>query len=75
MRFLTTFLAAMAISTALLVGSAFWIGAPHQGMQSTGLTAATVLGTDGMAPIARPSDQGAVASEDAIIGVAVGDQG
>ena len=75
MSCLTTFLTAIAVCTALLVGTAFWIDVPHHEAQSTGLTAATVLGTDGMAPIARPSDSGAVASEGDIIGVAVGDQG
>lgn len=71
MRFLTTFLAATAVCTALLVGSAYWIDAPHHEPQSTGLTAATVLGTDGVEPVGRPSDPGTVASG----GVAASDQG
>ncbi|TXM95528.1 hypothetical protein [Methylobacterium sp. WL116] len=73
MRFLTTTMTAMAVCTAFLVGAAFWIDAPDRNVQSTGLTAATVLGTDGMAPLARPSDPGAVASGYA--DVVVGDQG
>jgi len=46
MRFLTTLLMVTCICTGLLVGAAFWIDAPGRVMPSTGLTAATILGTD-----------------------------
>ena len=58
----TTPLTAIAVCMGLLVGAALGIDAPDRNTRSTGPTAATVLGTDGTAPLGRLSDPEAVAS-------------
>ncbi|WP_342165408.1 hypothetical protein [Methylobacterium sp. SD21] len=75
MKFLTTLLYALAACTALLVGTGLWIDAPRNEMQSTGLTAATVLGTDVTAPLVGAPAPGSVASDVAGNGVMTDVQG
>lgn len=77
MRSLTTFMAAIAVCTVLLFCTAYWIDAPPSVAPSTGLTAATVLGTDGMVPVDGPSasGRGTVASEGPVDSVPSGVQG
>ncbi|UIY43560.1 hypothetical protein [Methylobacterium radiotolerans] len=75
MKFLTTVLYALAACAALLVGTGFWIDAPRREMQSTGLTAATVLGTDVTARPTGALAPGAVASGVASVGVTAGVEG
>ncbi|WP_267358570.1 MULTISPECIES: hypothetical protein [unclassified Methylobacterium] len=77
MRFLTTVLAAMAVCTLLLIGTAYRVGAPVGPAPSTGLTAATVLGTDGMPSASGPSETypEPVAAAGRADGATSGDQG
>ncbi|GJD87272.1 hypothetical protein BHAOGJBA_0772 [Methylobacterium hispanicum] len=70
MRLLTTLLAVIAACTALLVGVGLWIDAPRHEMQSTGLTAATILGIDDASAPAHSSASGVVD-----LGVAAGGEG
>lgn len=73
MRFLTTFLYALAVCMAFLVGAGLWIDAPRHEMQSTGLTAATILGTDGTSPPAGAP--GTVSSGVIDVGLLAGNEG
>lgn len=75
MKFLKTLLYTLAACTALLVGAGLWTDAPRQEMQSTGLTAATILGTTVTILPAGSSAPGAVASGVLAIKVANGDEG
>lgn len=75
MKFLKTLLYTLAACTALLVGAGAWIDAPRQEMQSTGLTAATVLGTTVTMLPAGSSASGAVTSGVLADKVADGDEG
>ena len=52
MRAVTTFLYAVAVCTALLAGASLWAGPMPAGADArpTGLTTATVLGSDGTQP-------------------------
>jgi hypothetical protein len=54
MRFLATVLTATVICAILLVAVAYRIGAQPDAQPRTGLTAATVLGTDDMSTVREP---------------------
>ncbi|MGU3464542.1 hypothetical protein ACLBXO_06770 [Methylobacterium sp. C33D] len=60
MTFLKTLLASLAVCAALLVWAAFAIGPERQAERTgPGLTTATVLASDGMAPDGRPGEAAA----------------